>query len=688
MAQSSALRAVRILTGLAALAASTAAPALSQPPAAVAWQRTDAGAPPARRASAVGSISELHPLDPLTAVELRTVVRVLRGEGRVDDDSLFPLVTLDEPEKARVLAWKPGEPAGRRAFAILKQGRRTFEAVIDLAAARTVSFEEVPDVQPGLLLTAEWEAAREIVRAHPPWREAIARRGLDDLDAVVPVPLSAGEFGHPGERGRRLVRVVSFDSRGVGNFWGRPIEGLVAVVDLDERRVVELVDSGAVPLPDGPVDFDPASAGAPRAAPGPISLEQPSGPGYALDGQFVSWQKWSFHWRIDPRLGPVVSLVTYGAEAERPGRSVLYQGSLSEMFVPYTDPGPAWHFRAFLDAGEYGIGKLLSRLEPGRDCPAYADFFHPLLVDDWANAYVQPRAACLFERYAGDAAWRHFESETGRTEARRRTELVLRTVPTVGNYDYVLDWVFRQDGSIAVSVGATGVAQVKAVASRDLASETSAADTAHGRLVAPHTVAVHHDHFFSFRLDLDVDGPANSLLVERLKTTALAGQGPRKSTWTVEGGIAATEREARLRIDLERPALWRVVNPGSRGPLGYPVSYQLAPGTNALPLFGPESRVQKRAGFTEYHLWATPYDRAERYAAGRYPNQGRAGDGLPAWTARDRPIRDTDLVLWYTLGTHHVVRAEDWPVLPTTWRGFELRPFDFFDRNPALDLPE
>ncbi len=638
-------------------------------------------------ATAAASEPEVHPLDPLTAVELRTVVEVLRGEGRVDEDSLFPLVTLDEPEKARVLAWKPGDPAERRALAVVKKGRRAFEAVVDLAAARTVSWEEVPDVQPGILLTEEWEAAQEIVRAHPGWREAIAARGLDDLDAVVPVPLAAGFFGDPRERGRRLVRVVSFDSRGVGNFWGRPIEGLVAVVDLDDREVIELVDTGAVPVPDGPVDFDEESAGPPRPAPGPISLEQPAGPGYTLDGHFVYWQKWRFHWRIDPRLGPVVSLVAYGAGGGGPGRSVLYQGSLSEMFVPYTDPGPAWHFRAFMDAGEYGIGKLLSRLESGLDCPAYAAFFHPLLVDDWANAYVQPRAACLFERYAGDVAWRHFESETGRMEARRRTELVLRTVPTVGNYDYVLDWVFRQDGSIAVSVGATGVPQVKAVASRDLASKTSAADTAHGRMVARHTVAVHHDHFFSFRLDLDVDGPANSLVVERLRTTALQGEGPRESTWTVAARTAATEREAKLRIDLEHPALWRVVNPASRGPLGYPVSYQLAPGTNALPLFGAGSRLQRRAGFTEFHLWATPYARGERYAAGKYPNQGRGGDGLPAWTARDRPIRDTDLVLWYTLGMHHVVRAEDWPVLPTTWRGFELRPFDFFARNPALDLP-
>jgi primary-amine oxidase len=63
------------------------------------------------------------------------------------------------------------------------------------------------------------------------------------------------------------------------------------------------------------------------------------------------------------------------------------------------------------------------------------------------------------------------------------------------------------------------------------------------------------------------------------------------------------------------------------------------------------------------------------------------GAGLPAWTARDRSVVDTDIVLWHSFGVTHIPRPEDWPVMPVESTGFVLMPFGFFDRNPALDVP-
>ena len=55
--------------------------------------------------------------------------------------------------------------------------------------------------------------------------------------------------------------------------------------------------------------------------------------------------------------------------------------------------------------------------------------------------------------------------------------------------------------------------------------------------------------------------------------------------------------------------------------------------------------------------------------------------------AADRPIEGTDIVVWHSFGLTHLVRPEDWPVMPVESTGFWLVPFGFFDRNPALDVP-
>jgi primary-amine oxidase len=101
----------------------------------------------------------------------------------------------------------------------------------------------------------------------------------------------------------------------------------------------------------------------------------------------------------------------------------------------------------------------------------------------------------------------------------------------------------------------------------------------------------------------------------------------------------------------------------------------------------PDDPAAIRAQFTRYHLWVTPYSPDERYAAGDYPNQSEPGQGLPAWTSRSRDIFNRDIVLWYTMGFHHVPSSEDWPVYNLGWHEVALTPYNFFDRNPALDVP-
>lgn len=633
----------------------------------------------------LASASNSHPMDPLTMEELSAVTRTLAEENLVGAADLYSLITLEEPPKEDVLKWKPGDPVPRLAFAIVKKGPETFEAIVDTIRGKVLSWKQVEDVQTGLLPTVEWNLVQTIVRGNQEWQAAARKRGIENFREVICVPNTVGYFGIAEEEGRRLVKAVCYSSSGSNNYWGRPIEGLIAVVDLNARELVRLIDTGLVPVPTAPVDFDEDSVGSLREAPNPISIAQSEGPSFKVAGHMVDWQKWQFHFRMDPRLGPVVSLVRYNDNGNL--RSILYQGSLSEMFIPYMDPDVGWYFRTYMDAGEEGVGRMAVVLQPDLDCPANAVFFDAVFADDQGKAYTQANAACLFERYAGDIAWRHYDSVNGQNEVRRRTDLVLRSISAIGNYDYIFDWIIRQDGTIKIALGATGIPLAKAVRGRTLAEDESGLDTAYGHQVAEHTVAINHDHFISYRLDLDVDGQQNSFIYEPLTPERLDGQSPRKSIWVLDSRTAATEEDAKLQINIQRPALWRVINPNVIGPMGYPVSYQLEPQANAVSLLSPDDFPQQRAGFTDFHLWVTPYNPQERYAAGTYPNQSKGGDGLPAWTSANRSIQNTDLVLWYTLGFHHVVRAEDWPVLPTTWSEFEIRPFDFFQRNPALDIP-
>ena len=263
-------------------------------------------------------------------------------------------------------------------------------------------------------------------------------------------------------------------------------------------------------------------------------------------------------------------------------------------------------------------------------------------------------------------------------------ELVLRFIPTVRNYDYVVDYVFRLSGEIRVELGVTGVDDVKAVRSKSMADETAANDTEYGSLIAPGAVAPFHDHFASFRIDLDVDGRANTVLRDSLTLKRLPILSQRQSIWTLTS--TPIEREG-AQPKPEQPGSWRVINPNATTKLGHRPGYELEVDRPAVSLLEQDDDPQKRAAFSASTLWVTEQNDNELWAAGEFPNQSRGGGGLPAYVADKEPVENKDVVIWVTLGFHHITRAEDWPIMPTQWSGLTLRPFNFFDRSPAAAIP-
>src|SRR5579872_5992936 len=238
-------------------------------------------------------------------------------------------------------------------------------------------------------------------------------------------------------------------------------------------------------------------------APAPLHITQPSGPGFQIVDGEVRWQNWRFRYTLEAREGLVLYMVGY--EDGGRVRPILYRGSLSEMVVPYGDPGGAWFFRNSFDAGELGLGVTANPLRIGVDCPTNCTVYNAVIADSAGEPHTIPRAVALYERDAG-IAWKHGQ------DARRARELVLSFVATVGNYDYGFDWIFHQDGTLEVRVALTGIMAVKAVADGH--------DQPDSHMVDRNIAAPHHQHFFTFRLDLDVDGATPNRVVELNSTAA------------------------------------------------------------------------------------------------------------------------------------------------------------------------
>lgn len=623
-----------------------------------------------------------HPLDALTGAEIDRTVAILTSSKLVDSQTRYPTITLLENPKAEVLKWAPGHPFERRARADYLHGDRLFEADVNLTTGKVDAVKEVKDRQSAILFE-EFLGASEVVKKDPRWRAAMAKRGFPSFDNIICAPLTVGPVIDQRYRGLRLLKVPCFDKTGaVNNVYGRAIEGLLAIVDVRKGAVIDVIDEGVVPIPkDVPSEaYDPATST--RKPTKPVQIVSPQGPNFTLNGSVVGWDKWKFHLRVDKRLGPVMSRITWRDGNE--DRQVAYQMSTAEMFVPYMDPSQTWAYRAYMDIGEYGFGALSSPLKPGSDCPVDARFLDAVISDDHGKPMTLKNVVCIFERDTGEPLWRHYEFFTDSHESRPNVELVVRMAPEVGNYDYLLDYAFNRNGEIEVRVGAYGIIATKGVAAKRIQDASAAADTRYGTLVAPNLVGVNHDHFMSFRVDMDVDGQDNRLVMDKFVKRKLTNNPLRHSLWQVERSVMGTEGVVDSMHD---PAWFRVESGERRNAMGNPTSYQLVAGHSDLSILDADEPQQQRASFSENALWVTRYKPDENFAAGPYPNENRNVEGLPRFIADRQPIANQDLVLWYTVGFRHQTRSEDWPVMPEMWHSFKIRPFNYFDRNPGLDVP-
>lgn len=440
-------------------------------------------------------------------------------------------------------------------------------------------------------------------------------------------------------------------------------------------KVIRVEEHDFTPVPPEPGNYRADKVKTFRTGLKPLEIIQPEGPSFTVNGYEVNWQKWNFHIGFGSKEGLTLHYLTYDDGTVRP---ILYRASLSEMVVPYGDPGPTQFRKNAFDTGEYGMGQCANSLTLGCDCLGYIRYFDAVLNNSRGEAFVIKNAICMHEEDYG-ILWKHTDRRSGHAEVRRSRRLVISSISTVENYEYGFFWYLYQDGNIQFEIKLTGILSLGAL--------EAGVKPKYGNLVAPQLYAPNHQHFFNMRLDFDIDGANNSVYELNVVADEAGPHNPYENAFYAKSTLLDTELNARRNLNLETSRTWKIVNPSRKNAFDEPTGYKFMPGDNCNALATNNASWYKRAGFVQNHLWVTPYNENEHYGAGNYPNQHPGDDGLIKWTRQNRNITDTDIVVWYTMGHTHIPRPEDYPVMPAAYIGFLLKPNGFFNSNPANDVP-
>ncbi len=620
-----------------------------------------------------------HPLDPLIGEEFREVASILRRVRGITPAWRFASIELREPSKAALKAWHPGEEVRRSALAVLwnREDNQAYEAVVDLTGGAVRSWTHQPGATPAFTVD-EWHECDEAMRTHPDVVAALAERGITDTSLLlIDVWTYGGALVPERFKGRRLGCCdVWRRATPQGSPYAHPVSGIKPIVDMNTMELLEIDRGPDLGAPDVQGEYAPGAwHGEQRTDLKPLEITQPEGASFAVDGNELSWQRWKMRIGFNHREGLVLHQVSYDDRGEQ--RSIAHRMSFAEMVVPYRDPSFEHYRRTAYDIGEWGLGFMTTSLELGCDCLGEVAYLDATLHDTRGEPYDIPHAICLHEE--DDAVlWKHVDDVTG-TQVRRSRRMVVSCHVTVANYEYLVYWRFYQDGNIECEVRATGIMVTTAIPEGEPAPPT-------GTVVDRQTYAPIHQHFIVARLDLDVDGEDNTVLEVDTRVEPV-GEGNRHGlALTTTATPIRSEAEAGREFSWERQRGWKVVNPHRTTRNGSHPGYKLVPSASIPVMMDPDSAQHRRAPVMGHTLWVTRQHDDERWPAGAYPTQSVEDDGMSRWISDDEPLEDTDVVLWYVFGIHHVTRPEDWPVMPVDTVSFWLKPFGFFDENPSLDV--
>ncbi|KAG1902546.1 copper amine oxidase [Suillus fuscotomentosus] len=411
----------------------------------------------------------------------------------------------------------------------------------------------------------------------------------------------------------------------------------------------------------------------------PLHVLQPEGVSFKMDGNVLEWQKWKMHIGFSHREGIALSTITYNDDGEI--RPVMYRLSLAEMVVPYGAPEFP-HPRKF----------AFRQLSLGCDCLGQIHYLPGAYVTHSGTPFIIKNAICIHEEDAG-VLWKHTDYRPGgRHQTVRSRRLVVSMVCTLANYEYIWNYHFYQDGNIEIEIRLTGILQVY-VAAQDEPNP-------YGTTIAPSINAHNHQHLFSVRVDPMVDGLYNSVVESDI--VPLSAPTGSKENFAGNGFVVKDKvlksqvQDGARDFDWARERRWRITNQArTHQSSGRDASYAIMMKGGVLPLMAhTDSWVARRASFAHKTLWVVRdkegADGSRMWPSGKYVPQTREEpeDSVGRWVKDGNgSIENEDIVLYLTVGTTHIPRPEDWPVMPVEHVNLMFKPNNFFTKNPSMDVP-
>ncbi|KAG1735034.1 amine oxidase catalytic domain-containing protein [Suillus lakei] len=430
--------------------------------------------------------------------------------------------------------------------------------------------------------------------------------------------------------------------------------------------------------------------------PGPRSVSF-AGLRFRIDNdlQYVSWMGWGLYLGFDRDMG--LNLWDIRFRGER----IIYELKPQEALAQYTGNDPYKSSTALLDS-YFGMGQSVRDLLPGYDCPDEAIYL-PATTFSATGMMTRKRAICIFEQDSGRPISRHLGFERSEFGAVKGYQLVIRSIATVGNYDYLLvarsviiylhggpslkfEYVFHVDGTIEVRVSASGYL---------LSGFWDDEQGAYGNKIWNTTLGSLHDHVINFKVDLDVGGTQNSLLKTSLSQEVI------NHPWFDDdwGEEVIQQRITREYIDNEDEALLRfptnfqggytIVNTDKTNKWGIPRGYAIHPGYS--PVYNTvvgSKRLLKNANWARYNLAVSRRKDMEPSSSSMW------NFNLPGAPPVDfhkffdgENITQQDLVTWINVGMHHLPASEDVPNTRanTATSSFFLTPFNYFDYDVSIE---